>query len=422
MFFIKNKLKLLQFVLAISTAGLLGYYIGANNIKISWDNYKPSASVVNKEVPPEIENVDFDLFWRVWNNLENKYYDKTKLDPQKMLHGAISGLTKSIEDPYTVFLPPKQNSDFKEGLAGQFSGIGAELGMENNQVVVIAPLKDSPAERAGILAGDSILNVDGDSTFDWTIAKAVEEIRGLKGTEVVLTVLHKDNGDPEDIKIIRDVIKLESVVGWVKEAKDIENIELSEDKNGKIAYVRVSQFGDRTNENWLSAINDISFEMQSQNVKGLIVDVRNNPGGYLGDAVNIASEFLAKGTPVVIEENFRNEKKTLSVERVGLINDLPVIVLINRGSASASEIVAGALRDHKRAILIGEKSFGKGTIQQAQDLGDGAGIHITIAKWLTPDGIWVNQEGLTPDIEVKLNKDEPTRDLQLERAVVELLK
>lgn len=423
-----GKIKSLQLVILLIIAGLIGYYFGINNVKVSWKNYQPSLSVVNREPPASVANVDFSIFWNVWQRLETNYYDKTKLDAQKMLNGAIEGMVQSLGDPYTMYLPPTENTNFKEGLAGQFSGIGAELGVKDNQIIVIAPLAGSPAEKAGIKAGDLILKVDGVATTNWTLPSTVDKIRGTKGTSVVLTVLHKDSEKPLDVKIIRDTITVKSVVGWVKNANEIDGINVSKNLIDKIAYVRLSQFGDSTNTDWTSVINDINLKMQAdKSIKGLIFDLRNNPGGYLTDAVFIASEFLKQGTPVVLEEDAQGVRTTLSVERRGIMYGVPLIVLINKGSASASEIVSGALRDNKingksRAILVGEQSFGKGTIQQADDLGGGAGLHVTIAKWLTPDGIWVHGKGLKPDIEVALDSKDPSHDTQLEKAVLELVK
>lgn len=423
-----RKIKLLQLVVLLIISGLIGYYIGINNVKISWKNYQPSLSVVNKEAPASLANIDFSNFWNVWQRLETNYYDKTKLDPTKMLSGAIEGMVQSLGDPYTVYLPPVANTNFKDGLAGQFSGIGAELGTKDKQIIVIAPLAGSPAEKAGIKAGDAILKVEGESTLDWALPAAVGKIRGPKGTSVTLSILHKDSDKPLDIKIVRDTITVKSVMGWVKTIREIESIKsitgIKGKENEKIAYVRLSQFGDSTNNDWTSVINDINLKIQTdKSIKGLIVDLRNNPGGYLNDAKFIASEFLPKDKVAVYQE-IDLKRIPLTVDRKGLFTDAntKIIILINKGSASASEIVAGALRDHNRAILIGETSFGKGTIQEAQDLGNGAGLHVTIAKWLTPNGTWVNGSGLKPDIEVKLDEKDPAHDSQLEKAVLELVK
>ena len=423
-----SKIKSLQLIVLVIIAGCIGYYFGQYNVKVSWENYKPSTAVVNREAPASLSNVDFSLFWNVWNKLESNYYDKTKLDPQKMLHGAVTGMTESLEDPYTMFLPPTQNTNFKDGLAGQFSGIGAELGTRDKQIIVIAPLDQSPAQRAGIQAGDMILKVDSEDTSGWTLPFTVSKIRGPKGTSVILTILHSSSQKPQDIKIVRDIITVKSVTGWVKNVKDIEEINVSKDLRNKVAYVRLSQFGDSTNNDWVNIIGKFNLQMQTDKaIQGLIIDLRNNPGGYLNDAIFIASEFLKQGTPVVIEDNGQGARNTRSVSRIGLFNDTKIVVLINKGSASASEIVSGALRDSKvngksRAILVGETSFGKGTIQEATDLGNGAGLHITVAKWLTPNGTWVSGSGLKPDIEVKLDEKDPSHDTQLEKAVLELLK
>lgn len=417
-----KKTSKIQVLLLILISGLVGYYVGVNKVNLEWKGYKPQINVEGKAPPPEVSNVDFARFWTVWQKLEGSYYDKTKLDADKMLDGAISGMVSSLGDPFTVYLPPVQNDNFKAGMAGQFQGIGAELGMKENQIIVISPLTGSPAQKAGVRAGDAILAVDGTSVANWSISQAVEKIRGPKGTPVTLT-LRQAEESPREVEIVRDVITVNSVEAKLQKAKDIERVKITGPSGEEtVAYVRLSQFGDNTNKDWLEAINNLSIEMRKNgDVKGIVFDLRNNPGGYLTDAVFIASEFLEEGQPVVIEEE-NGEQNVLKVNRKGLLQDIPVIVLINKGSASAAEIVSGALRDHGRAKLLGETSFGKGTIQQAEDLGGGAGVHITIAKWLTPNEIWVHDKGLTPDIEVELDPEEPERDFQLERAIQEILR
>ncbi|MCL5438721.1 MAG: S41 family peptidase [Patescibacteria group bacterium] len=411
-----------QLIAVIVISALLGYYIGITKISLDWKNYKPTVTFVNKEPPVALTTVDLSMFWNVWSSLEKTYYDRTKVDPQKMLNGAISGMVESLDDPYTVFLPPVQNSDFKQSLAGQFEGIGAELGMQGKQIIVVAPLDGMPAKNAGIKAGDAILKVDGQATNGWTLTQAVDKIRGQKGSDVTLEILHKDSNKPLTLKVTRGTITVKSVDGWVKAVKDIERIKIGDKKDDKIIYIRLSQFGDNTNQEWLTLINNLSLlSRQGKNVKGLILDLRNNPGGYLNDATFIASEFIKSGT-VVSQEKGSGEKTDYGVLRKGLFTDIPIMVLINKGSASASEIVAGALRDHERAKLVGETSFGKGTIQQAEELGNGAGLHVTIAKWLTPKGIWVHQKGLEPDFKVTLDSKDQSRDTQLEKAVQGLIK
>jgi carboxyl-terminal processing protease len=429
-----NKTKRFQYLLIVLIAFAAGYFFGVNNVAFSWKHYSPSLSIVNKQPPVNLSKVDFSQFWLTWSKLESNYYDKSKLDPQKMVNSAISGMVQSLGDPFTVYLPPVQNTDFKQGMAGQFTGIGAELGMKDKIIVVMAPLDGSPSEKSGIKAGDMILKVDNVSTAGWTLTQAVEKIRGPKGTDVKLQIMHKDSKAPQDVKITRDVITVKSVSGWVKKAADIDKIKISKDSTGSIAYIRLSQFGDNTNKDWLTLVNELSIKIREEkNFKGIIFDLRDNPGGYLTDAVFIASEFLPSGatvvscTPTACKEENGVAKNTLIVNGVGdrpqgLFIGKPLVILINEGSASASEIVAGALRDNNKTLLIGEKSYGKGTVQEAEDLGNGAGLHVTIAKWLTPKGTWVNGQGLTPDIKIDLDPKDPARDTQLEKAVLELLK
>ncbi len=433
----RNKGRLLQIVLTVLASFWVGFYIGTKKIEVDWRDFSPYAVVSSKNPPSAITNLDFSLFWDVWGRLENSFYDKRKIDYQKMLNGAIEGMVQSLGDPFTVYLPPTQNENFKQGLAGQFTGIGAELGTRNDQIIVISPLDGSPAQKSGIKAGDAIVKVDQELTANWSLSKAVEKIRGQKGTKVTLSVIHKDATESEDITITRDVITTKSVSGWVKKIKyqspiqsgtniknKIEIIDEDEKCDGcpKVAYIRISQFGDDTNKEWVSLINSLALQIQSDlSIKGLILDLRNNPGGYLTDAVFIASEFLKQGDVVVKQEGSETTEDS-SVTRQGLFLDIPLIVLINKGSASASEIVAAAVGDSKRGILVGETSFGKGSIQQAHELKNGGGVHITVAKWLTPKGTWVNGKGLKPDIEIELDEKAPERDLQLEKAVEELVK
>jgi len=422
----KKRSTLIQIVLIVLISFLVGFYIGTKKVEISWQNFRPSVVVSSKDPPPSLTNLDFSLFWNVWQKVEESFYDKTKIAPQKMLDGAIEGMVKSLEDPFTAYLPFAQNEGFKQGLAGQFSGIGAELGTRENQIIVIAPLDGSPAQKSGIRPGDAIIKVDQELTVSWSLSTTVEKIRGPQGTKVTLNIMHKDSEEAEDIIITRDVITIKSVTGWIKKIGEIEGVKSSKSikrkEDYKIAYVRLSQFGDSTNKDWLSLVGSFSLEMQKKpQIKGFILDVRNNPGGYLTDAVFIASEFLKPRETVVKQEGSQNTEIS-TVARQGLFLEIPLVVLINKGSASASEIVAAAISDNKRGTLIGETSFGKGTIQQAHDLGNGAGVHITVAKWLTPKGTWVNGEGIKPDIEVSLDEKDPERDLQLERAVEELIK
>lgn len=410
----------------ILISGLIGYYIGVTKITLDWRNFQPTVEIINKEPPFSKSKIDFAPLWVVMRKLETTYYDRKKIDAQKFLEGAITGAVGSLDDPYTVYLPPVKNSDFKQGLAGKFEGIGAELGMKEKQIIVIAPLDGGPAQKAGLRAGDFILKVDSEYTNGWSLNQAVEKIRGARGTDVVLTILHKTDTKPQEIKITRDTITVKSVIFWTKKVKDIDELNkkaqgFENAENDKIVYVRLSQFGDNTNAEWQSIATQIDREAKAdKDIRGVVLDVRNNPGGYLGDAVYIASEFIKDGK-AVMQEDRNGDRTAYNVNGKGLLYDIPLVILINKGSASASEIVAGAMQDYKRAILVGETSFGKGTIQQAEDLGGGAGLHITIAKWLTPEGNWVHQKGLTPDIKVDVDTKDPSHDAQLEKAVEELV-
>lgn len=424
-----NNIRKLQILILIIIAGLGGYFFGVNKVAVEWKNYKPQINVVNQQPPTGAITVDFAPFWSVWQRLEAGYYDRGKLDAQKMLDGAISGMVDSLGDPYTVYLPPVQNDNFKEGLAGQFSGIGAELGTKEKNVIVVAPLSGSPAEKAGLAPGDVITKVNNETTSNLNLSQVVEKIRGPKGTEVTLSIITKADNKNKDLKIVRDVITVKSVDGKVRNVKCENNrcqvvAETQKcDNCDKVIQVKLSQFGDRTNGEWTDLINKLVNQTKNDSkIKGLILDLRNNPGGYLSDATYIASEFLNRGLVVVAQEGSVSGRREFRVERDGAFRNIQIVVLINKGSASASEIVAGALRDHGRAELVGETSFGKGTIQQAEDLGDGSGLHVTIAKWLTPKGTWVHGEGLTPDTSAALDIKDPSKDTQLEKAIEILVK
>lgn len=362
------------------------------------------------KVERENYNIDFSLFWDAWDKVERKFIDKKKLEPKKMFYGAIKGMISSLEDPYTFFLTPEENKQSKTDLQGKFEGIGAQLGMKDSRVIVVAPLKSSPAESAGVKAGDFINKVDGQSTKGWTLPQAVSKIRGPKGTKVTLT-LQRD-GKEFEVTIVRDEIKIASV-------------ELSYEKTA--ALLKLNQFGENTNEEWDKAVEEIQNKWRKKEIKGMVLDLRDNPGGYLEGAVYLASEFLPQGKIVVKQESTSFENKEYRVLRNGRLKDIPLVILINKGSASASEILAGSLRDYKRAKLIGEKTFGKGSVQEALDLKEGAGLHVTIAKWILPNGNWINSQGIEPDIKVEnqikegnmlIRKD----DKQLEKAIEQLLK
>ncbi|MFZ6034809.1 MAG: S41 family peptidase [Patescibacteria group bacterium] len=369
--------------------------------------YKTRGSFTAPSTSTDLRKLDFNLFWETLDEVESKFIDRNKIDSKKLYYGAIKGMVSSLEDPYTFFLTPEENKQSKDDLEGKFEGIGAQLGLSNGRIVIIAPLKGSPAEKAGARAGDFINKVDGKSTSNWTLTEAVSKIRGEKGSTVKMLLERKQK--EFELAIVRDQIIVESV-----ETDYFKNI----------VRIKVNQFGENTNIEWDKAVSEVENKFRNGQVKGLILDVRDNPGGYLESSVYLASEFLKKGDLVVKQESTVSPSKNYYAQRTGRLVDLPVVVLINKGSASASEILAGALRDNKKAKLIGEKSFGKGSVQEAMDLSDNAGLHVTVAKWILPNGDWINGKGIEPAIKVENKIDEKNTitnetDAQLQRAIGE---
>lgn len=400
-FKVKNYLLTVFFVLLAFTGG---YLIGTKTL--IW-NAKGPKVIVSRSVPANHGTLDFSLFWKVWDTLSTSYYDKDKLVESKMVYGAISGMVAALEDPYTSFLIPTENKMVTEDLQGNFEGVGIQIGFRGTQLAVIAPLPGSPAEKAGVKAGDYIVGITDDAkniergTGGINLQEAVEIIRGKAGTNVKLTLLREGNSDPFEVDIKREKIDVPSVtVSYIGE-------------EGSIAHIKVLKFGAETKDEWDKILTDI---LKKPEVNSVVVDVRNNPGGYLQASIDLASDFLPSGSVVVIEENSKGERNEYKVSRIGKLTKMPLVVLINKGSASASEILAGALRDQKKTQLIGDISFGKGTIQEPLQLEKGAGLHITIARWLTPNGIWINEKGLVPDIAVEDNS-ETEEDEQLQKAI-----
>lgn len=414
-----NLIKIRHFALILAlvlVTGNIGYRLGKRNLDVSVSSVK---QVVVGTGTPENREVDFSLFWDVWGRLEQRYIDRGKLDPQKMVYGAIGGMVEALGDPYTVFLAPKENEEYKQDLNGSFEGIGAQLGAKGDKIVVIAPLKGHPAEKAGVVASDWIVKVNEEETYGWTVPQAVAKIRGEKGTTVRLTVMREGREKPLEFSIVRDTIIVKSVEF---EVKQLGGDMCKSTTCPEVAYLKLIRFGDKTNDEWNSAVAQVRRELSRRSsVSGVILDLRNNPGGYLQSSIFIAAEFLRSGV-VVVQENSDGTKETYSVNRVGNLLDVPLVVLINKGSASAAEIVAGALKDHQRAKLVGETTFGKGSIQTPEDLPDGSGVHITTARWILPEGEWIDGKGIKPDFELKNPDATDAADLQLERAIEELVK
>lgn len=366
------------------------------------------------------EALDLSLMWKVKEKLEDEFLEKDKLKDEEMTYGAISGMVSALGDPYTVFLAPKQNKSSNADLAGEFGGVGIQLGYKEKSLAVMAPLAKTPADRAGIKAGDLILkiidkenNVDRD-TAGITLEEAVELIRGKVGTEVTLKLYREGEKDTFEVKLIRDNIVVPSMeTEWIK-------------KEGKsIIWVKLYKFSEQIYNDWPKAVENIISEKKrlGNDYGGIILDLRNNPGGYLQASVLVASDFLKDGVVVTQKSaDGKEEKYMVDTSRGNLLND-KLVVLINEGSASAAEILAGAIKSYGRGKLVGMKSFGKGTVQSPIDFADGSGLHVTIAKWLLPDGKNIHGEGVLPDVEEKWNiNNKDQEDNQLDKAVLEVLK
>jgi len=387
-----------RFILAVFLF-VLGIWVGRSlELPFLPDAGKPKLNVLNKLYAKD--EVDFSTFWEVWDTLNTTYLNKKDLSGKKLVEGAISGLVEAAGDPYTSYYDPEANEAFNNELSGVFEGVGIELGIKNNKLVVIAPLEDSPASKAGIKAGDKIVLIDDQDASKFNIAEAVKLIRGKAGTKVKLTVVRDNNSKPQNFDLTRAKITIKSVKAEIKEGIEI---------------VTINRFGDSTKTEWDKAVNKIKID----GAKKIVIDLRNNPGGRLDTAMYVAGDFLSKGSVVVLQEGQNGGIDKLTSKSDGRLIGLETVVLINKGSASASEIVAGALQDYKKATIVGETSFGKGTIQSVIDLKDKSSLHITVAKWLTPNGNWVHNKGLKPDIEVKSNEEDNSsdKDIQLAKAL-----
>ena len=390
---------LITFLLAISFF-YGGYYYGKRGYEFEVKRNPPEIKVTNRN--PGDQEIDFDLFWRVWDLVQQDYLDRP-VDGQQMMYGAISGMVQSLGDPYTTFLPPEINEAVTDSLNSTYQGIGAELGLKDGHLIIVAPLDGSPAKAAGIKSGDVILKIEGESTAGISITEAVAKIRGSAGTISTLEI-GRENEKPLEIKIKRGVIKIDSVV-W-------------EDKGEGTAYIRISRFGADTNEEWENVVKEIVVEMDE--LDAIILDLRGNPGGYMLGAIHIAGEFFSNKTVLIQQSATGEEIEYPAKRRLGQFKGVPgIFVLVDEGSASASEILAAALQKHAKAKLIGVKTFGKGTIQDAKDFEDGSGIHITTNKWLTPSKVWVHDEGIEPDIEIELTQEDidNQNDAQLNKAM-----
>jgi len=364
--------------------------------------YAPQFKTIKITDSKQIIDADFNLFWNAINTLKQKYVNPEDINDNKLLYGAINGALGSLDDPYTVFFNPDDAKKFDEDLSGSFGGIGAEIGIRKGQLMVISPLKGNPAEEVGLKSGDKILEVDKKSTANFTIDQAVELIRGKEGTKVTLLIFRDGWKEPKEFEITRRIVEAPTL--------DFEM------KDNNIAYIQLYSF----NAKAFALFNESAFRAMSEGAKGIVLDLRNDPGGYLDIAVQIAGWFFEPGQTVVKENIQGKDFETLKASGNGYFSKMPVVALVNGGSASASEIMAGALRDNNGVKLVGEKTFGKGSVQELQNLPGGSTMKVTIAEWLTPNGSHINKKGLDPDYEVKMPDDgviNGKNDVQLEKAL-----
>lgn len=357
------------------------------------------------------DRADLAVFWESWDLIDKKFYgDSSKV--KERVEGSLAGMVASLGDPYTVYLPPSQDDLFRSGLEGSFGGIGAELEIKNGLLTIVAPLENTPAAKANLKPGDIIAKIDDQNTADLNLDDAVMLIRGDPGTTLALTILRQNEEGPLEVSLVRDTIVIESVKG-------------SRIANGTVAYIKINQFGSDTS----SLLRAELVKAQQEKVKGVMLDLRNNPGGYLTAAIEaigmvlpdqISSEdtYLKQRT-AVREKSKTGDEQISRATNAAVIPDLPLVVLINGGSASASEIFAGAMQDYGRAKLVGEKSFGKGSVQDLVDLSNGGSIKVTIAHWFTPKGSEINGVGIQPDTSIALPADvQPGQDdVQVQEAL-----
>lgn len=401
--------KIIATVLLVGVAFLAGRYSqqgSAGGTFFTWGNTStaPVVQGIGQAMPKDLstEQIEFRRFWDLWRLLKQKYY-RQPLTDEALFYGAMQGLAKGANDPYTTYFPPTEAKDFESSLQGEFDGIGAEIGIKDEQLQIIAPLPGTPAERAGLMAGDAILKIDGKDTTNMSVEEAVKLIRGTHGTTVVLNIYHvAQKKGPFDVSIQRDIIQIKSVKWRMAPGSK------------RIAILEISSFGQDTTQAFRDAVRDVL----KKDPQGLILDLRNNPGGYLDGAVAIASEWVGK--EVVVKERRQGKIiEEMKGEMSARLDQIPTIVLVNEGSASASEIVAGALQDLGRARLVGAKTFGKGSVQEYEPLPDGSAVKITVAEWLTPHDRTIQSVGLEPDVSISRTAEdyEAKRDPQLNRAL-----
>ncbi len=394
----KNNLK--SFVL-VFIAGLIvgaGVFYGGDNLDLF---RSPATLVLPPNATSTVLDADMNLFWESVDLVKEKHFRIGEVNDQDLLYGAIEGALSALDDPYTTFFNPSDAKKFEEDIQGNFGGIGAEIGIRDNQLQIIAPLKGNPAEAAGLKPGDKILKVDDTITSDLTVEEAVKIIRGEPGIEVTLLIFRDGWSEAREFKITRGLVVIPTL--------DVET------KNDGIVHFKLYNFS--ANAPYL--FYEEALKILTRGAQGIILDLRNNSGGYLDVANGVAGWFLDRGE-VVVRERFRSgEEDVLRATGPSAFAEIPTVVLVNGGSASASEIVAGALRDHRGIKLVGEKTFGKGTVQEIENLPDGSSLKISVAEWLTPSGARIDGNGLEPDFAIELTDEdvENDRDPQLGKAI-----
>lgn len=414
MIFGKNKLfknsifKDIFFVLSIILLVLISFFAGVyisgkndyiRDISIKDIQYAGKV-IIGDDQRAKDKDVDFELFWEVWDSLSANYVDHEKLNEKKMFYGAIRGMVDSLDDPYTVFMEPQIAQEFEDDLAGKFEGIGAEIGIKNDILTIIAPLPDMPAEKAGLKSGDKVLAINDESTSGISIDEAVNKIRGPKDTDVTLSIAREGVDELLKITITRGTILVKSIRTTMRD--------------DGIYVIKITNFNGDTE----GLFNNAVKEVLDKNPKGLVIDLRNNPGGYLDTAIEMSSEWVEDG--IIVVEKYNEERKNEHLARGrARLKDYKTVILVNEGSASASEIVSGALQDYGLAKIVGKTTFGKGSVQILNNFEDGSSVKITVAKWLTPKGRSINDDGITPDFEVDYTSDDynSNQDPQMDRAI-----
>lgn len=402
-------------LIAVLGAFALGIYLGRGE---NLQNAVPPAGVIGADLGRP-SDVDASILWDVWRRLENKYVDRGKIDRQKLIYGAAEGIVRALGDPYSVFLPPDEAKQFEQDVRGAFEGIGAEIGIRKDVLTVIAPLEGSPAQKAGLVASDKILEINDESTLDMTVEAAVSRIRGPQGTEVRLTIARDVSEGTKIIMIRREIIKIPVLAVETRSAGTATPGSVFPTTKDKITIIKLFHFTETLPGEFRRAARQVN----TTKVKGIVLDLRNNPGGFLEVSADVSGWFLERGAVVAVEDFGDGRTEEYRTAGPAIFKDTPVVVLMNKGSASAAEIMAGALRDQRGVKLVGEQSFGKGSVQDLETLKNGASIKITVAKWVTPKGTVLEKAGLDPDIKVERTQEDITagRDPQLDKAL-ELLR